>query len=114
MLFLCMGAPFQEMALGKKGGLIYLTCEQMVFGCSASEEPCPVPIALVHSWNAARQAANQLVEASGAEGGKHMQEVLGKKENMLQQIGRSFKVEFNFLASLAEGGGAQQQTIKQL
>ena len=105
----CVGVPLQEMALGKKGGLVHLTCEDFVFGSVGAQGTCPVPVSLVQGWNAARLAANSLVEKQGATSGKHMLETLNRREQMLNQIGRSFRVEVAFLASLAAQGGAQQQ-----
>ena len=82
--FLSVGAPIQEMALGKQGGLMYLACEVMVFGSGACEGRCPVPGAVVQSWNAAGQTANGL-DAMGAAGGKRMQEVFSKRAKMLHE-----------------------------
>ena len=76
----CSGAPLQEMALGKIGGLAYLTCEEYVFGAQSASGVCPVPASLVQGWNAARMAANVLIEGQGATSGKHMMEILTRKD----------------------------------
>ena len=105
----CVGVPLQEMALGKKGGLVHLTCEDFVFGAVEAQGTCPVPVSLVQGWNAARLAANSLIDKQGATSGKHMLEILNRREQMLNQIDRSFRVEVAILASLTQQGGAQQQ-----
>ena len=69
--------------------------------------PCPVPSSMVAQWNAARSAANDIVSQQEAVGSKHMLEVLTRREKMLEQIDRSFKIEMAFLSSLADAGGAQ-------
>ena len=102
-----MGAPFEEMALGKKDGLVHLSCEDMVFGQAAYMEENPVPASLLAAWNAARQAANSLTTAQEASSGRHMLDLLSSREKMLLQIDRSFKVELCFLENLAAKGGAQ-------
>ena len=104
-----MGVPLQEMALGKKGGLVHLTCEEFVFGSVEAQGACPVPVSLVQGWDAARLAANSLIDKQGATSGKHMLEILNRREQMLNQIDRSFRVEVAILASLTQQGGAQQQ-----
>ena len=88
----CIGAPLQEMALGKKAGLVHLTCEDFVSGAVEAEGTCPVPGSLVQGWNAARLAANSLIDKQGATSGKHMLEILNRREQMLNQIDRSFRV----------------------
>lgn len=102
-----MGAPFEEIALGKQDGLIHLSCEDMVFGQADCSQECPVPASLLAAWNAARQAANALTTAQEASSGRHMLDLLSSREKMLLQIDRSFKVELCFLGNLAEKGGAQ-------
>ena len=104
----CVGVPLQEMALGRKGGLVHLTCEDFVFGAVEAQGTCPVPVSPVQG-NAARLAANSLIDKQGATSGKHMLEILNRREQMLNQIDRSFRVEVAFLASLTQQGGAQQQ-----
>jgi hypothetical protein len=104
---MCLGAPFQEIALGKKSGLVHLSCEDMVFGQATYMVDCPVPAGLLAAWNAARQAANALTTAQEASSGRHMLDLLSSREKMLLQIDRSFKVELCFLGNLAEKGGAQ-------
>jgi hypothetical protein len=61
---------------------------------------------MVAPWNAARSAANDIVSQQEAVGGKHMLDVLTRREKMLEQIDRSFKIEMAFLSSLADAGGA--------
>jgi len=99
-------AHFQELALNTKDGLQPLTAEATVFGEVASTAACKVPEAMVSAWRAARQAANDLVEQHEAKDGKHQCDVLGKKEKMLEQIDRSFRIELGYIESLANSGGA--------
>lgn len=100
------------MAVNKGDGLILMACEKCVFGELEGKLPaCPVPADMVAPWNAAREASNELVCQQEAVSGKHMLDILTKKERMLEQIDRSFKIELAFLAALADAGGIQGQKM---
>ena len=97
------------MAIGKVGGLSLLACEKAIFGNDGPNEKCPVPAGRLVPWNAARDAANTLTDQYEAITGKPMVDVLSKKEKMLEQIDRNFRIELAFLVSLADVGGSQEK-----